>query len=396
MIFSTRTQWDLKPNRIAKALENLRRSKEPFFDLTESNPTRCNFTYPAKEILPALSSPVNMSYIPSAQGLLCAREAVFAYYQRKNVSTDPQKIFLTASTSEAYAFLFRLLGNPGDAVLFPRPSYPLFQFLVDLNDLLMKTYYLNYTGEWRPDLQELSAQISDDVKAVVLVNPNNPTGSFFREDDLGKVKSLCRERCIPIICDEVFEDYIFDESRHFSTLVGNKDNLTFILGGLSKTLVLPQMKLSWIIVDGPEDLVKKATARLEVIADTYLSVNTPSQNALKDWLAIQPKIQNEVILRIRENRIVAEEMASLYPECMCLKADGGWYAVLKLPSFCKEEDFIVELIDQEKVFAHPGYFFDFKEEPYIVVSLLTPHEVFKEGLSRIMKRMQVFSQFRKV
>jgi len=386
MLFAQRANWELTENRISQIRKDLDKKGKEVLDLTISNPSRCDFIYSKEKICKALSREENMAYTPSALGLFSAREAVSHYYAKKNVFVDPSNIILTASTSEAYAFLFRLLADAGEGVIFPRPSYPLFDFLVGLNDLKMQTYSLVYEKDkWAIDFKSLEANIASNTKALVVVHPNNPTGSFLNPKEIQTLNDICSQRNIPIICDEVFEDYAFEEEATFPSLIGNKKNLTFVLGGLSKTLGLPQMKVSWIILNGPEDLVRAARMRLEVITDTYLSVNTPAQNALSDWFDEREPIQKEIKKRIRNNRRFMKEAAYKQTGCECLNADGGWYSVLRIPEKFREETFIIELLVQKQIFVHPGYFFDFSDEPYIVLSLLIQENIFREGISRILQ-----------
>ena len=370
---------------MADSLEELRRQGLPFYDLTESNPTHCNFSYPP-EILTALVNLENLKYEPQPQGVLAAREAVCAYYHRKGILIDPSQVFLTASTSEGYSFLFRLLMNPGEEALFPAPSYPLFQFLGDLNDIEMATYPLVYSqGQWQTDEKRIVKKISRKAKAICLVNPNNPTGSYVQSSELDLVNRLCRDNQLAIVADEVFLDYSFEKNQKPISLAGNSENLTFVLGGLSKTLGLPQMKLSWIVVNGPKPQMTSAIERLEVIADTYLSVNTPVQNALALWFDFQERIQKEIRERTRRNLDYVLENA---PQAggECLRAQGGWYAVLKLPDYIDEEPFTLELLEKDRVYIHPGYFFDFVEAPYAVLSLLPREDIFQEGVKRLIRR----------
>src|SRR3990167_474015 len=260
-MFSNRTNWPLSSNRIAGTLDQLKKANVPIIDLTESNPTRCGFTYPSREILRPFVSDQNLRYDPQSQGSLEAREAVARYYKEQGRDVPVERIFLTASTSEAYSYLFRLLVDAGQEVLFPRPSYPLFQFLGDLNDVALDYYPLVYTDHWHIDLPRLEGCVQPATKAVVLVNPNNPTGSFIKKDELSALNRICRTKNIPIISDEVFADFAFPGSKDAVSLVNNDAVMTFVLGGLSKTLALPQMKLSWIIVSGPEELATAACQR---------------------------------------------------------------------------------------------------------------------------------------
>lgn len=408
-LFAQRTDWPLAANQLSADLERLRKNSIPVLDLTESNPTHCHFSYP-DNIVKSLSEEENLYYTPAPKGNLNAREAVSRYYEEKGFNVSPEQIFLTASTSEAYSYLFRLVANSGEQVLFPRPSYPLFSFLGDLNDVRMETYPLVYNGKWNIDLEEMRQAFCDDTKALVLVNPNNPTGSFVRRQELKEINALCREHQTVLICDEVFADFAFDqngdyvsersgrssptphpeERRDEGSLAGNNEVLTFVLGGVSKTLGLPQMKLSWIILNGPRDLVDAAAARLEVIADTYLSVNTPTQNALPGWLSHRNVIQDEINARLRQNVTFLREHTAMTKECELLAVEGGWYAVLKVPDTHSEEEWALMFLNKDHVFVHPGYFFDFDTEPFVIISLLPPCATFQEGIKRILGRIQSF------
>lgn len=386
-MFSERTNWPLSANRITQTLEQLKKANVPIIDLTESNPTRCGFVYPSERILQPLASDNNLCYDPQPQGSREAREAVARYYKEQGREVAVERIFLTASTSEAYSYLFRLLVDAGQEVLFPRPSYPLFQFLGDLNDVALNYYPLVFTDYWHMDFLQLEDCIQPATKAFVLVNPNNPTGSFIKKDELSTLNRICQTKDIPIICDEVFVDFAFPGNKDAVSLVNNDAVLTFVMGGLSKTLALPQMKLSWIIVSGPEELANAACQRLEMIADTYLSVNTPVQNAVAGWLSHKEEFQTPVKQRTLDNLRFLEEAVKT-TKCQLLKPEGGWYAVLRIPlNRISEEEFVLQLLENDHVFVHPGYFFDFEEEGFLVVSLLPPSDVFKEGIKRIFQRI---------
>lgn len=385
-LFAKRTQWVLQTNQFSQTLEALRQSKKEVYDLTESNPTRAGIPYPQEKILNAFANPNNLQYSPDAQGSLKAREALCAYYRKKGFTIDPKRIFLTASTSEGYSYLFRLLANAGERVIFPSPSYPLFAFLGDLNDVVMDSYPLVYDKQWQIDLAGLKKGLRRDTKAIVLVNPNNPTGSFVKKEELVQINALCREKSIALISDEVFYEYGFGQGGERVSLIGNEEALSFTLGGLSKSLGLPQMKLSWIIVNGPPKLVEEAVGRLEVIADTYLSVNTPVQNALLSWLDLSAEIQTAILTRTRANRdfLIKAAPAAASP-IEVLNAEGGWYAVIRIPETVSEEDIVLKLLTEYQVIVHPGYFFDFNDQACLIVSLLPPLEVFKEGIERLFK-----------
>ena len=381
-MFSQRTNWSLTENALTKGIRKFKESHREVIDLTISNPTQCGFCYP-RNILSALSNSQNLIYEPSPRGLLEVRATICDYYREEGFTLSPEQIFLTSSTSEAYSYLFRLLTNAGDKFLFPKPSYPLFSFLGDLNDVEFNFYPLVYEQEWRIDLEKIKGMIDKKTKGLVLVNPNNPTGSFVQESERISLNKICG-RDMSIISDEVFWDFAWNNKIPRVSLVNNHDVLTFILGGLSKTLALPQMKLSWIIINGPKDLVKEASGRLEVIADTYLSVNTPAQQALKTWMPMRRDIQGQIKKRLQENMSCLERNG-----CRVLNTQGGWYAILELPSSKNEEEWLLEFLNKDRVLVHPGYFFDFENEPCVILSLLPPCSVFEEGLKRIVKRIHL-------
>ena len=382
-MFSERTNWILEPNMITVLLESFKNQGVEVIDLTASNPTQCAFKFSHADILQAFQKNDNLLYRPSALGHGAARETVAAYYQQQGHKISCDQILLTASTSEAYSFLFRLLTSPGDTVLFPRPSYPLFEYLMGLNDVTPQTYSLVYRDRWQLVVPEFRKAAASSPKAVIVVNPNNPTGSYLTKEEVAVLNKFCQQQKAAIIADEVFFDYHFDDKEGQPSFAGNMEVLTFTLGGISKTLALPQMKIAWIVATGPTELVQEALGRLEVIADTFLSVNTPAQNALPEWLALRTPIQQEIVMRLRRNRdILMKETAS--SSCRVLSAQGGWYAVLQLPKKISEEEFILKLLKEQHVFVHPGYFFDFADEPYLVLSLLPAEKDFQEGLKRIL------------
>jgi len=385
--FAKRTNWILETNNFSKNLNRLHKENKPLLDLTESNPTCCAFSFYGRGIISSLDNEMNLGYAPSSRGSLDARKAICCYFKDKGYEVSPNQIFLTASTSEAYSYLFRLLVDPGGKVLFPRPSYPLFAFLGDLNDIHLDYYPIDYEKKWGIDINEMRHNISDDTKAIVLVNPNNPTGSFICSDELESINAICRSNNSALICDEVFSDFAFDQNCNHVSLVGNEQVLTFTLGGISKALGLPQMKLSWIIVNGPKKLIEAANERLEVIADTYLSVNTPTQNALAKWLPHRNAIQKEMNERIIQNYKYLKERLELVNNCELLDSEGGWYAVIKIPDSLTEEQWVLMFLNQDYVVVHPGYFFDFTAETFIVISLLPIETIFRDGIRRILNRI---------
>lgn len=348
-------------------------------DLTESNPTRAELPY-AEDVLMALADPRGRVYAPDPRGSASARQSVADYYAERGREVSPEAVVLTASTSEAYAFLFQLLADPGDEILAPRPSYPLFEFLAGLACVTMRSYPLRYDGAWHIDFAALEASFSARTRAVVVVNPNNPTGSFLKQDELERLEAIAARRGVAILSDEVFADYAFGEDRQrVTTLVGPRRALTFSLSGLSKVAGLPQLKLGWIVVSGPES--GAALEALELIADTYLSVSTPVQVALPALLAAGRRTREAIRGRTRAN--LEELRAALRASpASVLNVEGGWYAVMQLPRTRSEEAWMLGLLEQD-VLVQPGYFFDFEQEAYAVVSLLTPETVFAEGVRRL-------------
>ena len=383
-MFSQRTNWKLSPNRFAQALEAARSSGEPILDLTLSNPTQCGFAYDHGAILKALQSPASLSYDPQPKGLLSAREEVARYYHHDHhTALDPESLLLTTSTSEAYSYVFRLLCNPRDEVLVPKPSYPLFDFLADLQDVALIPYSLEYAHGWFVDFHSVIRALTPRTRAILLVHPNNPTGSYLREEELQRFNQLCQERNLALIVDEVFLDFPFDHSLR-KTFVANHDSLTFTLSGLSKIAALPQMKVAWVATTGPETLVRPALERLEVIADTYLSLNAPTQWAFPALLAQRHSLRPQLLERIRENRARLQAAVDRQGSCHLLDADGGWYAVLGIDSDRSDEELAIDLLQKRRVVVHPGHFYDFPSEGYLVLSLITPAAVFTEGVQRLL------------
>lgn len=356
-------------------------------DLTASNPTQYKFDFDSKTILQSLSHPSALSYDPQPQGLLIAREAVADYYNRHSVrgSATPiraEQIFLTTSTSEGYSYLFRLLCDPGDEVLVPRPSYPLFEFLADIQDVQLRPYDLFYDHGWHIDTGGIANAISDSTRAVLVVNPNNPTGSFVHAQELEILTALCAERELALIADEVFLDYAVEDSAEISLAFANKC-LAFTLSGLSKISCLPQMKLAWVVVSGPEELTKAAHDRLEIIADTYLSLNAPIQHAARELISQKDYMQPQLVRRIRSNLKFLDEEVRSADTIQRLRVEGGWYAVLRVPVRESDEDLAIQLIGRG-VIIHPGHFYDFSRDGFLVVSLITPNQEFSEGMRMVL------------
>lgn len=384
-LFSSRLRWDLAPNRLSRLLEQKRTAGVPILDLTESNPTAAGFSYHSGEILAALSDPRSLRYEPSAAGLPTARAAVSEYYSAAlGEQVSPDRILLTASTSEAYAFVFKLLADPGDQVLVPAPSYPLFDYLAALDSVRVIQYPLVDPGSWTIDFDALARSITPRSRAIVLVNPNNPTGSFLKTFELAPLVALAREHNLALISDEVFADYRFASGAPLvRSLTGVNEVLTFCLSGLSKVAALPQVKLGWIVTGGPARDREPAFGRLELIADTYLSVGGPVQWAAPRLLGLRADLQSQILARVRSNRaFVAGQIGATSPWKM-LAAEGGWYAVLEAPRIHSEEEWVLHLLDRDNVLVQPGFFFDFEREAFLVVSLLTPEQIFQQGIRRV-------------
>ncbi len=383
-MFSARSAFDLSPNELAQALARARTAARPLLDLTESNPTRTALPYPEPAIRSALARPESLRYEPAPFGLETAREAVARDLDAHGTPVSPGRLLLTASTSEAYAFLFKLLCNPGDEVLVPRPSYPLFEHLAQLEAVRAVPYRLAYDGAWHIDLESVRRAASARTRAVVLVSPNNPTGSYVKTAEAEALSALG----LPIVSDEVFGRYPLrdDETRLRSALDASAAPLVFALGGLSKEAALPQMKAAWIAVGGREAHVHAALGRLEVIADAFLSIGTPVQHALPDLLASCRGVHAAIQARARANlatlnRAVAGSAASV------LDVEGGWYGTLRLPRTRSEDAWVLAFLEHDDVYVHPGHFFDFEEEAYAIVSLLTPEATLREGIGRIVSRV---------
>lgn len=387
-MFSSRLGGDFATNTLLDALAAKRAAGVEIIDLTESNPTRAGFTYDETGILNALARPATLLYEPSPRGLPAARQAVADYYRDRDRIVHPDSIFLTASTSEAYSYLFKLLADPGDEVLAPQPSYPLFDFLAALDSARLIPYPLNYdeAAGWRINFERLQAAIDSRTRAIVVVNPNNPTGSFLKRRELAELNALCAGRNLALIVDEVFSDYgRGEDADRVQTTVGNEGCLTFALGGLSKIAGLPQVKLGWIQISGPAAMAAEAAARLEFIADTYLSVSAPAQHAAPALLANRQPIQKQIAARVDGNYDwLKRECGAGGPRL--LDREGGWYAALEFRDSVSDDERAGTLLELDDVFAHPGYFYDFSHEGFLVLSLLTPVEQFQTGVARILRR----------
>jgi alanine-synthesizing transaminase len=385
-MFSDRTNWKLTSNRLTEALEAVQASGARVLDLTISNPTRVGLHFDEPRILQALASPRAMDYDPQPKGLASAREAVADYYQAAHriQSLDPEKIILSTSTSEGYSFVFRLLCNPGDELLVPKPSYPLFEFLADLQDVKLVPYPLLYDHGWQMDFSSLQEAVTERTRGVVVVHPNNPTGSYVHAEEQESLNRFCREHGLAIIADEVFLDYALDGTSQQS-FAANQDVLTFTLSGVSKISALPQMKVAWIVTSGPAPEVEAAQARLEVIADTYLSMNAPIQWAAPVLLEQRKDIQRQLLGRVLINLAELDRQLAPQKTCQRLSVEGGWYAVLRVPVIQTDEELVVNLLRRKFVLVHPGHFYDFPSDGYLVLSMIATPDEFAEGIERLLE-----------
>jgi len=382
-MFAGRTNWNLNSNRLSEALAKHRAAGKPLLDLSASNPTECGFDYDRQAILQALSTPESLSYDPDAKGLLSARRAVAEYYSALEIIVPVEDMILTTSTSEAYSFAFRVLCDPADELLIPEPSYPLFSFLADIHDVKLVSYPLLYDHGWQIDFHALQQAITTRTRGVIVVNPNNPTGHFCKPREVEKLNEICSPRQIAIIVDEVFLDFHLaaTQPRGFAA---NTGSLTFTMSGLSKISGLPQMKAAWLIASGPEEVKSEALARLEVIADTFLSMNAPVQRAMPVFLELRHGFQKQVLARVRKNLVELDKQLSAQSSCARLDMEGGWYAVIRVPATRSDEDLAIELLNAQGVYVHPGHFYDFPTDGYLIVSLITPQPDFNEGIKRLL------------
>jgi aspartate/methionine/tyrosine aminotransferase len=376
MRFSRRTNWNTEESELARAHRLRVGAGLPIADLTASNPTRCGFAYSAS-LLEELADPRALVYDPQPRGSLCAREAVCRYYADRGSLVRPEQVILTTSTSEAYSFLFRLLCDPGSEVVVAQPGYPLFDFLAVLDDVTLKAAPLVYDHGWQIDAEGFRRAITPATRAIVLVHPNNPTGHFTKPSEAEELARLCREFDLSLIVDEVFLDYGFKEAGR-SFAAGLDKVPLFVVSGLSKIAGLPQMKVAWIVATGPEQV--DALDRLEVIADTFLSMNAPVQCALPKWLDGRAAIQGQIRERVAANLVELDRQLREVPEVSRLEVEGGWYAMLRIPALQPDEQTVLALLELG-VWVHPGYFFGMAESGWLVVSLLAGTEEFRTGVT---------------
>jgi alanine-synthesizing transaminase len=385
-MFSQRTAWRLTHNRFTEAQREMTAAGGEVLDLTISNPTRAGLRYDEESILKSLANPKALAYDPQPKGLRSAREAVAVYYRDQHAALDfdPESLVLTTSTSEGYSYILRLLCNPGDEALVPKPSYPLFEFLADLQDVKLVPYPLIYDHGWQIDFPTIHKTLTGRTRAIVVVHPNNPTGSYVSEIERSALNELCHEHNLSLIVDEVFLDYAHDRVPR-PTFATNQGALTFTLSGLSKISGLPQMKMAWVAASGPKDLMNTALARLDVIADTYLSMSAPIQLAAPVLLEQRKTIQPQLLDRMRTNLKELDRQLAKQKNCRRLDVEAGWYAVLRVPVTQADEELAIDILRKLSVLVHPGHFYDFPNDGYLVVSLITSTEDFKEGMGRLLQ-----------
>jgi alanine-synthesizing transaminase len=382
-VFSDRTRWSLTENRLTQALAEAQSTGRTILDLARSNPTECGFRYDQQAILGALARTEMLQYQPDPRGILCAREGIARYYAERQEPVGPDDLILSSGTSEGYSFVFHLLCNPGDEILIPSPSYPLFDFLTDLCDVKLVRYPLVYDHGWQIEFTALASAVSERTRGIVVVHPNNPTGHFASAAEQDQLLNFCGQQGIALIADEVFLDFSLNDRRHKSFSTVNKV-LAFALSGISKICGLPQMKLAWIAVSGPPSEKKEALAKLELIADTYLSVGTPVQLALSALLGTGSSFQSQVMARVRANLRELDVQLSGQSMSSRLAFDGGWSVVLRVPAVEPDEELAIALLTAREVSIHPGHFYDFAQPGHLVASLIVPEQEFAEGIKRVL------------
>lgn len=384
-MISSRLPPSIEANALARLIQAKRRGGAAIVDLTESNPTQVGLSYP-DDLLAPLANARALDYEPQPLGLWPARAAVAADFRRRGIVVSADRVALTASTSEAYALLFKLLCDAGDEVLIPHPSYPLFEHLTRLESIQAIPYALDYHGTWRIDVESVRRAISARTRAILIVSPNNPTGSILHRDDLAELVDIAEAAEAPLVGDEVFADYRLDPAPHATHILADGDVLAFSLGGLSKSAGLPQLKLGWIGFGGPSDRVDEVLAAYEIVADTYLSVATPVQAAAADLIERGAAIRSQILARVKRNLDALRKAAGAFPAVSVLPVEGGWSAVVRIPSIVTEESLVLALLEHDDVLVHPGYFFDFPREAFVVVSLLVEPAIFDRAIPRVLAR----------
>jgi len=386
-MFSARTRWDATANPLAEAVARRRARGLRLLDLTESNPTSVGLGFPADALLAALADEGSALYQPHPLGLESARRAIASYYAASGLTAPPERTVVTSSTSEAYAFLFKLTCDPGDEVLVPEPSYPLFGYLAGLESVRTRGYPLRYDGEWHLDRDALLQTIGPRTRAVVAVSPNNPTGSYLKCDELAFLSGVCAERGLALLCDEVFADDPLEAPADRAVgVLAQTEALAFALSGASKIAALPQLKIGWLVAGGPQELVARAMERLEIVADSYLSPSTPAQLALPKVLARRELAQAPLRARLARNLAALDALHGPRSAWQRRRVEGGWTAVLQIPAVRPEQEWAVRLVEEEGVLVHPGFFYDFPSPAFVAVSLIVPPDEFREGLERLARR----------
>jgi aspartate/methionine/tyrosine aminotransferase len=382
-MFADRIRWNLEENRLSQAVARSRATGRAFVDLTVSNPTRCGFSYASKAILAALSNPGALDYDPQPFGMLAARQAVVEYYAAHGVNMPAASVLLTTGTSEAYSHAFRLLCNAADEALISTPGYPLLDYLADINDVRLVRYPLFYDHGWQINLQQLQRRITAKTRAIIVVHSGNPTGQFVSPAEREELAALCVRHDLVLVADEVFLDFPIDAAQP-QTFANQADALTFTLGGLSKMCGLPQVKFAWIAVTGPDSLKQDALARLEVIADSYLSMNAAVQLAAPALMQQRFSFGEQVRARIHDNLAELDRQLAASTQCTRLEAQGGWSVILRAPVLADGEETAVRLLETHGVLVQPGHFYDLPGDACFVVSLLTQTGEFAEGIRRFL------------
>jgi alanine-synthesizing transaminase len=400
-MFADRTNWNFAPNPLSEELSRHLADGKQLFDLSASNPTESGFQYDHDALLEALANPEALTYAPDPKGLLRSRQAVSEYYAGRGDQVSPEDVILTTSTSEAYSFVFRTLCNPGEELLVPAPSYPLFGFLADISDVRLRSYPLVYDYGWQIDVHSLEEAITPHTRGVIVVNPNNPTGSFVKQEETQRLNEICAMHNMAVVADEVFLDFVHCEgmgpreavklprsrpaaNKRPNSYAVNTGALTFAMSGLSKISGLPQMKAAWLVTSGPETLKAGALERLEVIADTYLSMNAPVQLALPVLLQQRFGIQKQLMGRVRRNLAELDRQLTWKKSCARLEIEGGWYAILRVPVTRTDDELAVELLKTKNIYVHPGHFYDFPTNGHLIVSLIMGEQAFAEGIRLLL------------
>ncbi len=389
LTFSNRTSWQRQQNRLTELLEARKAEGLPVYDLTVTNPTECGFVYP--DITNELANPASLTYQPETKGLLSARQAVAKYYSSNNIIVHTEHIFLTASTSEAYSSIFKLLCNAGDTVLVPQPSYPLFEYLAQVNDVQLEYYHVVYESGWHIDIESIRQAITPTTKAIILIHPHNPSGMYVKQYEFDAVKEIALKHNLAFIVDEVFREYAFHPAQEMISSATESEVLTFTLNGISKMLGLPQMKLGWIIVSGTPPDVHEAVERLEILCDTFLSVNTPVQIALPTLFDDGLSIREQIQVRICSNYNFLKSAVHRYSKLSVLLSEGGWYGIIRVPAIKTDEDWACEILTKTGILVQPGYFFDFESEGYLLVSLLVREDMFRLCVEQLFEYVELHS-----